>query len=110
MRTLTFAFRNTRSGLAGRLHTGVSALLIAATLLLLVQSRSKAAVAGAEIYLGSAQTGYTDVTAYIAVDSDGNDWVVGWHGLAPFEIVVDLSDGHVIDPTGKVIGVCVPAE
>ena len=110
MRTLTLAFSITQNRFAGRLRKGATALLIAGALFLLVQSQSRAADLGAEIYLGSAQTGYTDVTAYVQVDGEGNDWVVGWDGLAPFEIVVDLSGGHVLDPTGKVIGVCEPAE
>ncbi len=57
------------------------------------------------VYLGSAGTGYVNVTAYIVEDQYGNVWVDGYDNEPDFEIVLSVNDGQVLDPYGNQKGI-----
>jgi len=59
-----------------------------------------------EVYLGSFSSGYVNVTSYLQTDQYGNVWVVGYDGEPSFEIVIEASQGQVLDPYGNQIGIC----
>ena len=101
MRTLSTTSTRARSGI-------FTSALLAAVLFCGVQSRATCStITGEEVLLGSALTGYVDVTSYLQVYAYGNVWVVGYDSLPNFEITVDAAGGHVADPTtGIIIGIC----
>ena len=47
-----------------------------------------------------------NVNSYMHVDQSGDTWVVGFDDEPEFEIVLEPSDGQVLDPYGNQIGYC----
>jgi hypothetical protein len=104
MNRVTTLITNMRSRLS-RNRAGVLATLLLAGLLM-VSAPGKAMSYGEEIYLGSASTGYVDVTSYVLYQYDGTTWVAGYNNEPTFQIVVDAVDGTVYDPFNNPIGIC----
>lgn len=104
MRALKSVLNNVRSRGAGR-RTGIfTTLLLMGVLFGALQAQG--ACQTLDVYLGSFGTGYVNVTSYLQTDQYGNVWVVGYNNEASFIIDPVPSDGQVLDPYGRPIGIC----